>query len=100
LDLVFLQAKRYQSGNVVGVEKLQAFVGSLVGRGATKGVFVTTSHFSQQARDYVRHTPQRVVLIDGDRLTDLMVRFNVGVRVAQTVELKRFDQTYFSPDDV
>jgi hypothetical protein len=65
------------------------FVGSLVGLGATKGLFVTTSSFSSQASDFVRHLSQRVILIDGRRLADLMIEHNVGVRIARTVERTR-----------
>jgi Restriction endonuclease len=65
LDRVYVQAKRYSKGNAVGRPEVQAFVGSLVGLGATKGVFVTTSTFSPQARDFVRHLSQRVILLRG-----------------------------------
>jgi restriction system protein len=69
LDRVYVQAKRYARGNAVGRPEVQAFVGSLVGLGATKGVFVTTSTFSPQARDFVRHLSQRVILrLNSDRL--------------------------------
>jgi restriction system protein len=63
LDRVYVQAKRYSKDNAVGRPEVQAFVGSLVGLGATKGVFVTTSTFSPQARDFVRHLSQRVILM-------------------------------------
>ena len=99
LDTVFLQAKRYKPGNVVGVEAIQAFAGSLVGRGATKGVFVTTSHFSPKSREFAERTHQRLVLIDGDELTTLLVRYNVGVRTTRAVEIKRIDLDYFAPDE-
>ena len=65
LDRVYVQAKRYAEGNTVGSPDIQGFVGSLVGLGASKGVLVTTSSFSQQARDFVRDLSQRVVLLDG-----------------------------------
>jgi Restriction endonuclease len=73
LDRVYVQAKRYAKGNAVGRPEVQAFVGSLVGLGATKGVFVITSTFGPQARDFVRHLPQRVILLDGRNLADLMI---------------------------
>jgi len=78
---------------------VQAFVGSLVGRGATKGVFVTTSGFSQQAKDFVQHLAQRVILIDGQRLADLMIEHNVGVRISRAVEFKRLDEDFFTEDE-
>jgi restriction system protein len=74
------QAKRYSTGNV-GRPAVQSFVGSLVGMGATKGIFVTTSKFSSEAIEYVRHLTQRVILIDGQRLTELMIEHGVGVRL-------------------
>jgi len=95
LDRIYLQAKRYSPAVGVGRPEIQSFVGSLVGLGATKGVFVTTSNFSKLAVEYVRHLPQRVILIDGKRLAELMVEYGVGVRTAQTVVLKRVDEDFF-----
>jgi hypothetical protein len=99
LDRVYVQAKRYAQGNSVGRPDVQAFVGSLVGLGATKGVFVTTSSFSHQALDFVRHLSQRVILIDGQRLADLMIEHNVGVRLSRAVECKRLDEDFFAEED-
>lgn len=98
LDRIYLQAKRYAQDNPVGRPDVQAFVGSLVGRGATKGVFVTTSKFSAQADEFVRHLTQRIVLIDGAQLADLMIEHNVGTRVSRTVEFKRLDEDFFSEE--
>ena len=96
LDRVYLQAKRYQPGNTVGSEAVQAFMGALVGKGAQKGVLITTSTFSRAAINVASQSGHlRLVLIDGDELTKLMVRFGVGVRVARTVEIKRIDLDYF-----
>jgi len=97
LDRVYVQAKRY-SNNSVGRPEVQAFVGSRVGHGATKGVFVTTSTFSNHACDYVKHLAQRVILIDGERLTDLMIEHGVGVRVSRKIEFKRLDEDFFSEE--
>jgi restriction system protein len=99
LDRVYVQAKRYARGNAVGRPEVQAFVGSLVGLGATKGVFVTTSTFSPQARDFVRHLSQRVILLDGQNLADLMIEHGVGVRTSRAIEFKRLDEDFFSEDD-
>ena len=96
LDRIYVQAKRYAPGIAVGRPDVQGFVGSLVGVGATKGVFVTTSSFSKQAQDYARGLQQRVILIDGGRLTDLMAEFGVGVRVSRVIEVKRLDEDFFS----
>jgi restriction system protein len=96
LDRVYLQAKRYQPGNTVGSETVQAFIGALIGKGAQKGVLITTSKFSNAAVNAARQSGHvRLVLIDGDELTNLLVRFSVGVRVARTVEIKRIDLDYF-----
>ena len=78
LDRVYVQAKRFAQGNSVGRPEVQAFVGSLVGLGATKGVFVTTSTFSPQAREFVQHLSQRIILLDGQNLADLMIEHGVG----------------------
>ncbi len=101
LDRVYLQAKRYQPGNTVGSEAVQAFMGALVGKGAQKGVLITTSTFSKAAINVASQSGHlRLVLIDGAELTRLMVRFNVGVRVARTVEIKRIDLDYFDDTDL
>jgi restriction system protein len=101
LDRVYVQAKRYAQGNPVGRPDVQAFVGSLVGFGAAKGVFVTTSTFSHQALEYVKHLSQQqsVILIDGRRLADLLLEHNLGVRVSRKYELKRVDEDFFSEEE-
>ena len=98
LDRIYVQAKRYGAGSVVGRPEVQGFVGSLVGLGASKGVFVTTSTFSRQALDYVKGLQQRVILIDGARLTELMVECGVGVRANRVIEVKRLDEDFFSDE--
>lgn len=98
LDRIYVQAKRYAPGNAVGRPDVNGFVGSLVGLGATKGVLVTTSTFSQPARDYVRHLAQRIILIDGQELADLMIEHGVGVRSYRTVEFMRLDEDFFGDD--
>lgn len=98
LERIYVQAKRYAVGNPVGRPDVNGFVGSLVGLGATKGVFVTTSSFSQPARDYVRHLAQRVILIDGRELADLMIEHDVGVRAYRSVEFKRLDEDFFNEE--
>jgi restriction system protein len=96
LDRIYVQAKRYAAGSAVGRPEVQGFVGSLVGLGASKGVFVTTSAFSRQAVDYAKGLQQRVILIDGARLTELMVEFGVGVRTSRVIEVKRLDEDFFA----
>ena len=99
LDVVYIQAKRYAADNTIGRERIQQFAGALVGQGASKGVFVTTSSFSKGAVEYATRVPQRIILIDGKKLAQLMVQYGVGVRVERTVELKRIDLDYFDEGD-
>ncbi|MBX7481071.1 restriction endonuclease [Qipengyuania qiaonensis] len=95
LDRIYVQAKRYAAANTVQRSEVQAFVGSLVGFGANKGVFVTTSTFTSGAIGYAEQIPQRVILIDGARLTDLMIEHDVGVRASRTIKVKRIDEDFF-----
>ena len=95
LSRVYIQAKRYALGNAVQRPDLQGFVGALASKGATQGVFVTTSTFSAGARQYVDPIPSRVVLIDGVRLADLMIRHRVGVQVKKTFAVVEVDEDYF-----
>ncbi len=101
LDRVYLQAKCYQPGNSVGGADVRAFIGALVNQGANKGVFITTSKFSQPARDAAKQAGStRLVLVDGENLTDLMIRYGVGVRREQIVEIKKVDLGYFAEDAI
>jgi restriction system protein len=95
LDRVYVQAKRYAVANSIGRPEVQAFLGSLVGLGATKGVFVTTSTFTAQAREFVTRLPQRVILLDGRQLADLMIEHGVGVRASRTIVFNRLDEDFF-----
>jgi restriction system protein len=96
LDVVYVQAKRWES--VVGSPEIHKFVGALAGQNASKGVFITTSSFSQAARDFVSHIGSKVVLIDGDMLARLMIDYNIGVASVAAYELKRVDSDYFAED--
>jgi restriction system protein len=98
LDRVYVQAKRYAQGTTIGRPDVQGFVGSLVGLGATKGVFVTTSAFSSGAIDFVKHLSQRVILLDGQTMADLMIEHGVGVRTAQAIVLRRLDEDFFAEE--
>jgi restriction system protein len=95
LDRVYVQAKRYGAEHSVGRPEIQAFVGALHGAQADRGVFIATSRFTAEARDYAERVPARLVLIDGVRLTELMVLHNVGVQEEQTFTLKRVDEDFF-----
>lgn len=95
LDQVYIQAKRYGEGNTVGREAIQAFIGALHGFGASRGVFITTSTFTKQAREYATNINTRVVLIDGVRLTKLMIKYKVGVQVERVYEVVKLDEDFF-----
>ena len=100
LDQVLVQAKKYAIDRPIDRKEIQAFVGSLSGQGVTKGVFITTSSFQQSARDFVtRGLNTKVVLVDGKMLIELMLRFNIGVRVVQKLEIKEIDQNYFEEEE-
>jgi restriction system protein len=96
LDRLYIQAKRYQPANKVGVDTIRSFAGALDDHGADKGIMITTSSFSSDAVAYTkRNQRKRIILIDGEVLADLMIRFNVGVRLQRAFEMKRIDQDYF-----
>jgi len=95
LDIIYIQAKRWAPGNVVGRPELHKFVGALAGQGAKKGVFITTSSFTKEAKEYVPRNETKIVLIDGEELSQLMIDYNLGVTVQQTYEIKRMDNDYF-----
>lgn len=95
LARIYVQAKRYAADNVVGRPQIQGFVGALHGQQANQGIFITTSSFSREAVDYANSVSASVVLIDGDRLADLMIRHTVGVQVVQTYTVVEVDEDYF-----
>jgi restriction system protein len=96
LDAIYLQAKRWEG--VVGRPEIMKFVGALAGQRANKGVFITTSWFTQEAKDYASTSQYKVVLIDGARLADLMIEHDLGVSVAATYQLKRIDSDFFADE--
>jgi restriction system protein len=93
LDVIYLQAKRWEA--VVGRPEIQKFVGALQGQRAKKGVFITTSDFTKDAVEYVRNIDNKVVLINGSLLANLMIDHDVGVSLAATYEIKKIDSDYF-----
>lgn len=95
LARVYVQAKRYAVANVVGRPAIQEFVGALAGNAANQGVFITTSRFSAEAQRYAEQVPTRVVLVDGERLTRLMIHYGVGVQVKRTVQIVEIDEDFF-----
>lgn len=96
LDIVYVQAKRWDG--VVGRPEIQKFAGALQGQRARKGIFITTSTFSQDALDYVARIDSKIVLIDGNMLAQLMIDHNVGVASVASYELKRIDSDYFTEE--
>ncbi|RYE43397.1 MAG: restriction endonuclease [Sphingobacteriales bacterium] len=95
LDIIYIQAKRWQPGNVVGRPELHKFVGALAGQGAKKGIFITTSSFTKDALEYVPKNETKIVLIDGDQLAQYMIDHNLGVSKVNSYEVKRIDSDYF-----
>lgn len=93
LDVIYLQAKRWEG--TVGRPDVQRFAGSLEGQRARKGIFITTSRFSPDAKEYVTRIEKKIVLIDGEQLANLMIDFNVGVTEAARYVIKRIDHDYF-----
>lgn len=98
LDTVYIQAKRWKEEATVGRPEIQKFVGALHGRKARKGVFITTSSFSKDARDYTSDIENKVVLIDGEQLAELMIDFDVGISKTASYEVKRMDIDYFTDE--
>ena len=96
LDFIYIQAKRW--GDVVGRPEIHKFVGALTGKQANKGVFITTSRFSSDAKDFVTHLNTKVVLIDGEQLAQLMLDYDIGVTKIETYEIKRIDNDYFTEE--
>ncbi|MFM2061321.1 MAG: hypothetical protein RLZZ507_991 [Cyanobacteriota bacterium] len=97
LDIVYIQAKRWDN-TVVGRPEIQKFVGALHGQRARKGVFITTSKFSQEAREYVSIIDSKIVLIDGQELAQLMIDNHVGVSTVSIYEIKKIDSDYFTDE--
>lgn len=95
LSKIYVQAKRYAEATI-GRPKVQEFVGALATRGANVGVFFTTSRFSAEAVDAAQRVPQEIALVDGLRLTELMIRHRVGVQVARQIEIVKVDEDFFA----
>jgi restriction system protein len=95
LDQIYVQAKRYADG-IIGRPQIQAFVGALAGKHASRGIFITTSSFSRDAIEYAQNLKDtRVILINGDELARLMIRFKVGVMVKKVFEVPEVDENFF-----
>jgi restriction system protein len=96
LDVIYIQAKRWEG--TVGRPEIQKFVGALAGQRAKKGVFITTSNFSKEAMLYAAQMDAKIILIDGEKLAQYMIDYNVGVSVKKTYEIKIIDSDFFEED--
>lgn len=95
LSRIYAQARRYASHNAVDRPAIQEFVGALAGNAANQGVFITTSRFSSEADLYANQVHTRVVLVDGERLTRLMIRNGVGAQFKHTIQIVEVDEDFF-----
>ena len=93
LDTIYIQAKRWQ--NIVGRPEVQKFAGALQGKRAKRGIFITTSDYTREAREYADSIENRIILIDGNQLAQLMIDSNVGCSTINNYEIKRIDGDYF-----
>lgn len=93
LDVIYLQAKRWEG--TISRPEIQKFAGALQGKRAKKGVFITTSEFTREAREFAAAIDNKIILIDGSELAEYMIDFNVGVSAVTTYEIKRMDSDYF-----
>jgi restriction system protein len=96
LDVIYMQAKRWES--TVGRPEIQKFAGALQGQRAKKGIFITTSDFSKEALEYAARIENKIILIDGEQLAQLMIDYNIGITPVTTYEIKRIDSDYFVED--
>lgn len=96
LDKIYIQAKRW-SGNVSRPE-VQKFVGAVHGQNASRGVFITTSSFTNEAKEYANNINSNIILVDGKLLTKLMIEYNVGVQIKDTIQIKKIDEDFFSEE--
>jgi restriction system protein len=93
LDVIYLQAKRWEAN--VGRPEIQKFVGALSGQRSKKGIFITTSEFTREAIEYARNIDFKIILIDGQRLANLMIEHGVGVSTAANYQIKKIDSDFF-----
>lgn len=100
LDKIYIQAKRYAVNNMIGKPILHVFAGALDEKNASKGVFITTSSFSSEARKFAEEkTSKKIVLIDGEELARYMIEYNIGVSTKQRYRVKRIDTDYFDDNE-
>lgn len=98
-DTIYIQAKRYDRKNIVGSKDVRDFIGALNIKHASKGVFITTSTFSDNAKKSVNAIESKIVLIDGQQLCRYMIEYNLGVSIQQVYEIKQLDNDYFTEEN-
>lgn len=96
LDIIYIQAKKWD--NTVSRPEIQKFAGALQGKRARKGIFITTSNYSREAKEYASSIENKIILIDGDQLTQLMIDHNIGISLSATYETKKIDLDYFTEE--
>lgn len=97
---IYIQAKRWAEDKAIVRPEIQKFVGALAGQGAQKGLFITTGTFTKEARSYVeKQLSTKVVLVDGEKLTKLMIEYNLGVSVETVYTIKKIDTDFFSEEN-
>lgn len=97
---IYIQAKRWAEDKAIGRPEIQKFVGALAGQGAQKGLFITTGTFTKEARSYVeKQLSTKVVLVDGEKITKLMIEYNIGVSVETVYTIKKIDTDFFSEEN-
>lgn len=97
---IYIQAKRWAEDKAIGRPEIQKFVGALAGQGAQKGLFITTGTFTKEARSYVeKQLSTKVVLVDGEKITKLMIEYNLGVSVETVYTIKKIDTDFFSEEN-
>lgn len=100
LGKIAIQAKRYNPSQKIGSQLVQGFAGALVGKGLNKGVFITTSTFTPKALDFVNNQSNlTIVLIDGKKLAELMIEYDLGTSTVDTYHIKKIDSDYFNIGD-
>jgi len=96
LDVIYIQAKKWEG--TVGRPEIMKFVGALQGQHARKGIFITTSYFTEDAMQYAKKVDSKIILIDGDELSKLMIDHDIGVAQMASYDIKRIDSDYFSEE--
>ena len=98
-DSIYIQAKKWSADKVVSRPEIQKFLGALAGQGATKGIFITTSHFSKEAIEYAsKQLHSKIILVNGKQLTKLMIDYDLGVSTVAEYKVKRIDSDFFNED--